>query len=259
MGYLDQHPDATLADIQVAGTDARRDAYQWLFRTERLGAQNRRIRTVLEQDAFEALHRQWQRLGYPFDSLVPSYATALGASADRPSALAELTGIILNNGMRLPTRKIERLHFAEDTPYETEFEHRPEAGERVLSPEVSQTARQALVEVVAAGTGRRAQGVFQTPGGEPLTLGGKTGTADHRSKIFAPGGRLVDSRAVNRNAIFTFFIGDRYFGNLMVHVGGAKAEDFAFTSALPVQLFVSLEPALQPLLAVGEHHMVSAR
>ena len=30
-----------------------------------------------------------KRLGYPFGSLVPSYATSLGSSADRPAALAK--------------------------------------------------------------------------------------------------------------------------------------------------------------------------
>jgi hypothetical protein len=34
---------------------------------------------------------------------VPSYATAIGSSADRPLALAELMGIIVNDGQRRPT------------------------------------------------------------------------------------------------------------------------------------------------------------
>ena len=39
------------------------------------------------------IQRAWQKLGYPFEALTPSYATAIGASGDRPSALAELMGI----------------------------------------------------------------------------------------------------------------------------------------------------------------------
>ena len=63
--------------------------------------------------------RAWRRLGYPFDSLTPSYATALGASGDRPAALAELMGIIVNRGMRLPVERVGALQFARGTPYET--------------------------------------------------------------------------------------------------------------------------------------------
>ena len=65
------------------------------------------------------IHKHWKRLGYPFGSLVPSYATAIGVSGDRPAALAELMGIIVNEGVRLPTSRIEELHFAAQTPYET--------------------------------------------------------------------------------------------------------------------------------------------
>src|SRR3546814_4280978 len=64
-------------------------------------------------------------MGYPFDRLVPSYATAIGTSGDRPDALAELMGIVVNNGIRLPTVRIERLRFAADTPYETIVEAEP--------------------------------------------------------------------------------------------------------------------------------------
>ena len=41
-------------------------------------------------------------LGYPFGALVPSYATAIGVSGDRPAALAELMGIIVNGGATPP-------------------------------------------------------------------------------------------------------------------------------------------------------------
>ena len=97
----------------------RIEVYRWLFRSRHKSAQDRRIRTELEREAFADIHAQWRRTGYPFDSLVPSYATAIGSSADRPSALAELAGILLNDGVRQPTHRIERLAFAEGTPYET--------------------------------------------------------------------------------------------------------------------------------------------
>ena len=46
-------------------------------------------------------HQRWQKVGYPFDHLVPSLATALGSSGDRPAALSELMGIILNDAVQM--------------------------------------------------------------------------------------------------------------------------------------------------------------
>src|SRR3546814_13776199 len=71
-----------------------------------------------DPEAFVPIHAQWKRMGYPFDRLVPSYATAIGTSGDRPDALAELMGMVVNNGIRLPTVRIERLRVAADQPYE---------------------------------------------------------------------------------------------------------------------------------------------
>ena len=48
------------------------------FKSGRKHAQDIRIRTLLEIDVFQEIHAGWQRLGYPFPPLVPSYATALG-------------------------------------------------------------------------------------------------------------------------------------------------------------------------------------
>ena len=119
-------------------------------------AQDKRIRILLEEEAFERIHAAWRRLGYPFDRLVPSYATAIGSSADRPEALAELMGIVLNDGVWQPTVRVERLHFAADTPYETVLEPQPPAARQVLAPEVARAVRAALVDVVENGTARAA-------------------------------------------------------------------------------------------------------
>ena len=43
-------------------------------------------------------------MGYPFASLTPSLATAIGSSGDRPAALAELMGIILERRRPPPDR-----------------------------------------------------------------------------------------------------------------------------------------------------------
>jgi membrane peptidoglycan carboxypeptidase len=145
-----QHPDASLADAVAASEKERQEVYRWLFRTRAKGAQDSRIFTLLEVEAFLDIHRRWARLGYPFGHLVPSLATALGSSGDRPAALAELMGIIINDGRRLPTRRIDTVRFADDTPYETAFAVRPAEGEPVMAPEVAQALRGALSDVVGA-------------------------------------------------------------------------------------------------------------
>jgi hypothetical protein len=240
--------DTPLQALIQASAFERQDAYQWLFKTRSQSGQQRRIRTLVEQEAFAAIHRQWQLLGYPFSSLVPSYATALGVSADRPQALATLLGIIINGGVRQRMSQVEQLYFAAGTPYETVFTATAGAGEAVLSPAVSQTVRKALMDVVENGSGRRLNGVFNNAAGEPVAIGGKTGTGDHRSREFGPGGVLLRETVVNRNAIFTFFIDDRFFGTILASVGGEQARDFTFTSALAAQLLRALEPALRPLV-----------
>lgn len=52
-------------------------------------------------------------------------------------ALADLMGIIVNDGSRRPSVPIERLRFAEGTPYHTVFEAESGAGEGVMNPAVA--------------------------------------------------------------------------------------------------------------------------
>ena len=231
-----------------AGAGARQDSYAWLFRTKHKRAQDRRIRILLEEEAFVRIHEAWRRLGYPFDSLVASYATAIGSSADRPEALAELIGIILNDGVWQPPVRVQRLHFAADTPYETVLGLAPAAPRQVLAPEIAARVRTALIDIVEAGTAQRLHGAFVSADQSPMAVGAKTGTGDNRKKYFARGGRLVREEVVNRTATVVFFIGDAFFGNLTVYVPGPAAADFGFTSSLPAQLLRAMAPALQPLL-----------
>lgn len=242
-------PEEAFQDIAAAGVDVRQEVYRWLFKPGRTAAQDKRIRMLLEQDAFRRIHASWQRLGYPFATLVPSYATSIGASGDRPSALAALMGIIVNDGVRMPLVRIERLRFAAGTPYETVMALDPPPGERVLSREVAQAVRGMLVQTVELGTGKRASGRFVGPDGKPLTIGGKTGTGDHRYERFAGGGRLIASEARGRTATFVFFIGERFYGVITAHVAGSEAANYRFTSALPTQLLVELAPVIQPMIA----------
>jgi hypothetical protein len=246
--YLSKRPEATFAEIVSASAKERQQAYAWLFRTSHAGAQDRRIRILLEEDAFQQIWREWRRVGYPFERLVPSYATAIGVSGDTPEALTELMGIIVNQGVRYPRCTIRQLHFAKDTPMETILSRQSAVGERVLSVDVAALIRDELIRVVENGTARRARGGMKLSSGRVLPLGGKTGTGDNRVKSFGRGGQLIESRVANRTAAFTFIIGDRFFGTIMVFVPGERAANYEFSSSLAVQVFKDLEPTFKPLM-----------
>ncbi len=246
-----------VADAWAVSDEAKEASAAWLFKTKKR-AQDLRIKQMLEEDAFKLIHQRWARLGYPFPSLVPSYATAIGSSADRPDALATLVGIIQNEGMLRPAARIRALHFAAGTPYETRFERRPKPAVRVMDPAIAAVARRTMVDVVENGTARRLNGGFDLASGAKVEIGAKTGTGDHRNKTFDRRGNLVSSEVVNRTATVMFFIGDNLFGNLTIFVGGPKAENYSFTSSLPAQLLKALAPALQPLMRDNEFLTVEA-
>ena len=249
VGYLRTHPGATWTEVVAASAKERQQVYAWLFNTHRKHAQDRRIAGLLEVEAFLKIHAQWKKMGYPFDSLVPSYATTLGASADRPASLAEMMGIIINNGVRKPVERIDSLHFAKSTPYETLVRHaQAPNGEQIISPEVARSVADAIRGVVSDGTAKRVKTAFKMSDGTIIAVGGKTGTGDQRFEVFGAGGRVIESRFVNRSATFVFNIGERFFGSMTAYVHGPKAGDYDFTSALPVQLLTALAPALMPLI-----------
>jgi len=249
VGYLSEQPDASLRAVFEASSEQRISVYQWLFSRHRRAAQDSRIKSLLEIEAFLEVHRNWQQHGYPFESLVPSLATAIGSAADRPAALAELAGIIQNEGVRQPTNRISELRFAADTPYETVLAPLDGDPPRVMPPEVAHALKTAMISVVERGTAVRARGGLVAPDGRVAVVGGKTGTGDHRYKTFGPGGKLLESRVVNRTATFVFLIDDRFYGVITAYVHGPDAAAFAFTSSLPAQLFKTLAPKLSPLLA----------
>lgn len=249
VSYLVQHPNASLEEVISASAEQRQQVYRWLYKTSRRHAQDKRIWSLLEIEAFAQIHAAWKRLGYPFEAMTPSYASAIGASADRPAALAELMGILMNNGVRLPIVRFDTFHFAAGTPYETLMQLPRTQGRQVMLPEVAAAARSALIDVVERGTAVRVKGVYKDPNGIPLVVAGKTGTGDHQREIFGPGGRLIDTQVVSRTATFAFMLGDRLFGALTAYVTGPAAARFKFTSALPVQVLKSLEPTLAPLIA----------
>jgi hypothetical protein len=245
--WLHENPNASFAEAVTASGDASDAAYTWLFKTRNLGAQDRRIGTLLERDAFRRIHLEWKALGYPFASLAPSYASAIGSSGDRPSALAELVGIIAADGVRLPSVRVTELRFAAGTPYETALTPTAEPVQ-VMRPEVARALRGALLDVVESGTAGRARAAFVGSDGTPLPLGGKTGTGDHQRKRFDRWANVIGSEYVSRSATLVFFAGDRFHGVITAHVEGPKAADYAFTSSLPTQVLKQLAPLLQPII-----------
>ncbi|OLL32365.1 glycosyl transferase family 51 [Burkholderia sp. SRS-W-2-2016] len=248
LNYLRSHPGATLAQIETASQEVRLSTYSWLFKTRYHATQDRRIKRMVELRAYDAIGKSWQALGYPFANLTPSYAAAIGASGDRPAALAQLIGVIANDGNKVPTDTLTQIDFAKDTPYETHFRRAAVAPQQQLSPEIAGTVRMLLRDVVTGGTARRlAQGIT-FPNGQTLDVYGKTGTGDQRLNVYAKGARLIESRKVNRSATFVFALGDRFYGTLTAWVHEPYASHYEFTSALAVQLLKSMAPALQPLL-----------
>ena len=248
VGYLTQHPGATFKEAVAASTEPRQQVYRWLFKNNRHAAQQQRIMTLLEEEAFNKIHAAWKRVGYPFEELTPSYATSIGASGDRPAALADLMGIVVNDGVKMPVVRFESLHYAEGTPYETILKKGVDQGERIFAPEIAKAARGALVGVVAGGTAIRLNNVYANVDGVPLSVGGKTGTGDHRKQSMSADGEVVESKFISRAATFTFFIGERYFGVITAYVEGDNAGQYHFTSSLPVQIVKFLKPVLSPLI-----------
>jgi membrane peptidoglycan carboxypeptidase len=248
LAYLNQPGEHSLADAIEKSAMARRDTYDWLKRTKAKGARDSRVRTMMEIDAFSDIHRRWRDMGYPFDHLVPSLASALGSSGDRPAALADLIGIIMNDGQRLPTWRFSQVEFAVNTPYETVLLPNPPAPERVFPVEVAQVLKEALARVVTGGTARRLAGAFTLPGGAVFAAGGKTGTGDNRIFTVNAQGERGVSKALNRTATFVFYLGDSHFGTLTAFVTGHSAGAFSFTSALPVQVLKGMAPLLTPVL-----------
>ena len=245
--YLRQHPDVTWGELVRESAAARRDAYTWLF-DDGGRAQQRALDIALETEAFKRIHESWRRLGYPYEDLVPSLATTIGSSGDRPDALSELMGILLNDGVRMPQVAVDEVHFAEGTPYETVMRRVGEPVDWVLSPDVAAAARGALIGVVTSGTAGVLRGALRTADDRDIPIGGKTGTGQNEFRVLGAGLRVAESRSVSRTATFMFYIGDRFFGTITAHVAGPESGAYEFTSALPVRLFSILLGDVKPLL-----------
>lgn len=248
LNYLNTHRGARLKTVLANSAQQRQEVYWWLFRTSHKHGQDNRIKTLLEQDAFQQVYKSWKRQGYPFDSIVPSYASTIGVSGDTPAALSELMGILLNDGIRYPEVKIKELRFGQGTPTETVAAKKLSPGVRVISPEIARAVRQELIGVVEKGTARRAFQSVVLSNGQIVPVAGKTGTGDNRLESFTSSGHLIRSKVISRTAAFAFLVGDRFYGTIIAFVPGQSAASYRFTSALAVQIFKDLAPQLKPLM-----------
>ena len=121
-----------------------------------------------------------------------------------------------------------------------------------MPPEIASIVREAMIGVVDKGTAHSISQAFVGLDGKAVVIGGKTGTGDNRRDIYGPGGRLKRSEAINRTAVFVFFLGDRFFGVITAYVAGNEADNYNFTSYLPVQVLKALAPKLMPLIERAE-------
>lgn len=241
-------PSAPWDSVWTASEAPRRLCQAWLFDPRRARAQNLRLKPEIEREAFERMTPYWQALGFPFRTLVPSLATALGASGDRPLALARLMGIIVADGVSREGVGVDEVVFGSGTPYHTVLTADPQPEQRVMSAAVARTLRRSLAEVVERGTAQRLSHTFVRADGTALPMGGKTGSGDNRFHVYARGGALVGDRATSRTAAFVFYLGDHY-GVITASVQGPRAGGYVFTSALPLAVLDLLAPAIEAHLA----------
>lgn len=253
---LFNNPSQNFEDLSEATRKERLQVYSWLYKSD-VSTQNLRIQNMLESEAFDQIHTAWQKLGYPFSSMVPSLASALGASGDRPAALADLMGILVNNGLYRHSYRMTDILMGQGTPYEIQFGLQSDPGERVLSPEVCLAARRVLLGVVEHGTAGRVNRAFDFDGVH-IPIGGKTGTGDMRFETFDKKGDVLTSHVVGRTATFVFYIGDKYYGTLTAFVRGPKAANYSFTSMLTAQILKLMSPVIRSQLFALDGELLHA-
>lgn len=238
------NPSISYTELVEQSAKIRQESYSWLFKNKKKQAQWIRVYSVLEAQGFESILDQWQRVGFPFEYIVPSLASALGSSGDKPRALAKLVGVALNGGKDFNEPIIEELHFAKDTPYEVVLRRKPPtSAEQVMTAEVAEVVKNTLRDTVEAGTAVRVRDTFK-----PLEAGGKTGTGDNQHKEVRADGSVVEQTALSRTATFVFYIGQKWYGSITVYVDQEEAERSTFTSSYAVTLLKLLGEQLKDKL-----------
>ena len=245
---LIENPAATWTELRRGAVNLAPEIYTWLKKSNNERLKTRHVYTMLEQDAFVELQKNWKAKGFPFQRLIPSFATAIGVSGDTPSALASLMGVVVNAGKRLPNAEFTRVSLGKDTPYERNYTFAPDRTETVLDPQIAAIVKENLENVVQNGTGRRAKKAITFSNGLSWPVGGKTGTGDNRIEYMDEHGRVTISTARNRTATFVFTFGDKYYGSIVAYAPGEESEKEDFTSSLPVQAFKQIMGEITPIL-----------
>ena len=86
-------------EVMEASADARQEVYGWLFKAAACTSRTRASASCSRRTPSTASCRTGGGRATRSAHLVPSYGTAIGSSGDRPDALADLMGIILNDGV----------------------------------------------------------------------------------------------------------------------------------------------------------------
>ena len=152
-------------------------------------------RNLLELGAFREIQRGWERLGYPFASLDALVASAVGASGDRPAALAELMGIVVNDGAALSDRHAwTRCDLAAGHTLRDAAEPCGRGGPAGTGARDRGGRARRPRRCGGAGHGAGAARLLWRDG-KGARVGGKTGTGDHRFETMGRGRRVIESRA----------------------------------------------------------------
>jgi hypothetical protein len=188
---------------------------------KKYSAEPQQKKMQLLQDAVgTSIHRlaALYRFVFPFKKLIPSYATAIGSSADRPEALAEILGIIINEGLHTPPYLIQEITFANNTPYHTQFIRKRVEPKKVLHAEIALIIKKALFKVVEKGTAKRVYQAFFNDEKTGLPVGGKpargtigirrsiqTGWLSHRKSSIARPHLLLSLETISSGTLRPMF------------------------------------------------------
>lgn len=221
-----------------ASAEVRLLSYKWLLDSNKIEAQNTRLHTILEQEAFTHIRDRWAKFGFPFEKMVPALDSALGVSSDKPEALATFIGIVQNGGKLVDNHAFTDIKLAENTPYWKHYQPPAAQSRQVMRPETAALVREGMLGVVEFGTGQRLKGVVKLSDGTVLQTGGKTGT-DNQDYAVNP----------KRTMTFINFIGTRHFAVISAIMHDPKPNEKP-TSGLVTQLMKEMHKrgVIRPVL-----------
>ncbi len=200
-----QHPNATVDDIQDASRDVRVSTYSWLFKTRTTQRRTDASAAWSNCRRTRGSGKSWRALGYPFeigDAIVCGGRRRFRRPAGRARA-TDRHGC--ERRQEFADRKASpRSNSRKARRYETHFAHEPDTQSPQLPPEIVDVVQHLLRDVVLGGTATRlADGMHVRPTADVRRLWQDW----HRRPAFrslARGGRLIESRKVNRTATFVF-------------------------------------------------------